>query len=163
MYKIRTVEPDSKTFLHHHLSYHLIHTNDTLPGRLLLPGTWYWYHTYRDMALRHSTRTRSIFTGICLQCMHTKQVAVILLTRYQVPGTGKQTISSGIKLHSYRYDKSLVSAKLPQLAQVPGTWYRYHPVDLRVHYVPSTSYLVPCTSTPTLTLPVCTYNLPGTW
>jgi len=29
MYKIRTVEPDSKTFLHHHLSYHLIHTNDT--------------------------------------------------------------------------------------------------------------------------------------
>ena len=48
-----------------------------------VPGTWYWYHTYRDMALRHSTRTRSIFTGICLQCMHTKQVAVILLTRYR--------------------------------------------------------------------------------
>ena len=41
MYKIRTVEPDSKTFLHHHLSYHLIHTNDTVPGRLLVPGTRY--------------------------------------------------------------------------------------------------------------------------
>ena len=105
MYKIRTVEPDSKTFLHHHLSYHLIHTNDTLPGRLLVPGTRYLVLV-------------SYIPGHGPSTLDANKKHIYLyryITWYHVPSTWSQVPVPGT---------------LVPVSYIPGTWYH----SLRMWY-----------------------------